>query len=159
MNKHQVLTLIILATMGGSTLAEAPVQALAKSTKHASKVTHPKRYKIGKRTYTLKQMRTKYHLHYRKTVEKKPNDIVSIYNNFDGKLNYANSGTFNMLTGKNHSKFWKSKKTKYYTFTSIYFVKKSYHGLKGYWNYESHAIDAKTGHMYHYKSIGSAGGK
>lgn len=101
----------------------------------------------------MKQIRKKYHLRYHTSRHK---TIYNSYNHYDGKLNYANSGTFNMLTGKDNAKYWTSKKTKYYTFSSVYFKGKI---KNGYWNYESYSIDAKTGHMYHYKSIGSAGGK
>lgn len=153
MQKQHVLTLVMLATLGMATLSPVPIQAAAKTAKKATKVKPPKRYKIGKKSYTMKQMRNKYKLHYR---EVKVGTGYNSYNYYEGKVKYANSGTYNALTGKNHSKYWKSKTTKYYTFTSVYFTKK---GKGGYWNYESHSIDAKTGHMYHFISIGAAGGK
>lgn len=61
-----------------------------------------------------------------------------------------------MFTGKNRMKTLTSKTKKYYSFSSVYFTPK---GKDGYWSYDSHAIDSKTGHVYHFISIGSAGGK
>lgn len=150
MKRHHVLTLIAVATLGLAVTTTAPVQTAAKTTPKTTKVTE---YKIGKKSYTLKQMRQKYNLHYRATRYKK---LRSTYNVFDGRTNEAMYGTFNMFTGKNRVKTLTSKTKKYYSFSSVYFTPK---GKDGYWNYDSHAIDSKTGHVYHFISIGSAGGK
>ncbi|WP_125584027.1 hypothetical protein [Levilactobacillus cerevisiae] len=122
-------------------------EAAAKTSKKAKT---PKKYKIGHKYYTMKQMRSKYNLHFKQTKSR------GAYNQYDGKQAYAASGTYNAFTGKNKSKQWTSKKTKYYSFSSAYLVKS---GKKSYWNYGTHSIDMKTGHMYTYLSIGSAGGK
>lgn len=140
--------------------AYAATKKVKKSKLHKKKA--PKKYKVGKKYYTMKQLRKKYKLPYSTNIYKKY--YRSVYNAFSGQSHTVFSGTYNFLAEeahpkhwKNQSKHWTTNKTSYYTFESVYLVRPKHSSV--YWNYETHAIDAKTGHMYHYISIGSAGGK
>jgi len=140
--------------------AYAATKKVKKAKLHKKKA--PKKYKVGKRSYTVKQLRKKYKLPYSTNVYKK--NYRSVYNTFIGRSHTVFSGTYDFLSleanpkhWKDQSKHWTSKKTVYYTFESVYLVRPKHSSV--YWNYETHAINAKTGHMYHYISIGSAGGK
>lgn len=123
----------------------------AQATTHkTAKAKSVKKYKVGKKYYTMKQMRKKYKLPFKQTKSS------GAFNTYEGKNNWAFSGTYNALKNIDHSKSWTSHHTKYYTFTSVYLVGSK---KKAHWNLEYHAIDMKSGHMYKYLSIGSAGGK
>ncbi|WP_143462356.1 hypothetical protein [Levilactobacillus enshiensis] len=165
-------TILFLATLFLIGTGTTPISQTTNHTAYAAnkkikqnklhKKKASKKYKIGKKYYTMKQLREKYKLYYSDNVYKKY--YRSVYNAFVGRSHTVFSGTYDFLAQEAHPKHWKdqsehwtSKKTSYYTFESVYLTRTKHSGV--YWNYETHAIDAKTGHMYHYLRIGSAGGK
>lgn len=104
----------------------------------------------------MKQLRKKYHLPYSSNLYK--TYYRNVYNSYDGRSHTVYSDTFNIFTNTNHVKHQTKHSPTYYTFISVYLVRPK-HSKRPYWNYESHAIDAKTGKMYRLIRIGSAGGK
>ena len=129
--------------------SEVVEQATSYDTALAATKKAAKKYKIGKKYYTMTQMRKKYNLKASHSTK-----YGTFTNQYWGKSKTANSGTYNALTSKGKIVTHESKKARYYVFGSL-----SYNKSKDLWSQGDKSIDSVTGHMYSSRAIGQAGGK